>query len=153
MEERGSSETPNPDVSDMQEYRKRLYPSELPQPDEFSELAEHDDATLASFYFQQWSMPINGVPTSERILDDIASNEKLAYITSDDYLRSHGATLNFAGERYVRAMMKTNLTETQARALEMAFRVHFVYQVAHHIQTVVHPALYDVIRSIKTEGD
>ena len=137
MEERGSSETPNPDVSDMQEYRKRLYPSELPQPDEF----------------QQWSMPINGVPTSERILDDIASNEKLAYITSDDYLRSHGATLNFAGERYVRAMMKTNLTETQARALEMAFRVHFVYQVAHHIQTVVHPALYDVIRSIKTEGD
>lgn len=153
MEELGSTKLPNPDVSDIQEYRRRLQPDNLPQPEEFSERAEYDDATLASFYIQQWSTPVSELSTSERILHDVGSEEKLKTIASDEFLRRHGATLNFAGERYIKALIKSGFREVQARALEATFRVHFVYQVGRKIQTVTHPGLRAIIQAIESEGD
>jgi hypothetical protein len=148
MSEPSFSETENSRISNIQEYRTRLHPDNPVTPEQFSDRAEYDDATLASFYLQEWSLLGSDTPTAERIIRDIETTDRLAHMVSDDYLRAHGATLGFAGKPLLSSLIKTGLTEPQARAIDSVYRVHFVYQVAHRPQTSPHPMLHDIIQAI-----
>ena len=122
-------------VSDMGEFLNSHYP-ELTKSNTDPEIAQVSDSTFAARLLDAWAQLPEAISVHEHVLHDASDDERLATLIEDDEMTHLGAY---------------RLSPEKIQALEIMYRLHFIYQRTERAQTVRHPMIPVLFQRIVEE--
>ncbi|GEM_PF-2325388 len=138
MTEYPHSEVPSSNVSDFDKFRAaHHHEGEISIPNPEAEVSS--DSVFAARLLDAWAQLPEECSVHEHILYDAEDDERLSSLITDDSLVEHGATLHFAGDAFATTMKSYNVSPEKVHALEIMYRLHFMYQRTGQSQPVRHP--------------
>lgn len=141
-------EPPHSNVSHLHDAHNPHF--EVIEPDVSPELS---DDILAFNLISHWGQFRQDQALSAIILSDVDASQRLQAMVGDTRLAELGASLHYTGEQFAISMKGYHLSDEQLVALELLYRVHFVYVRTHQGLAVTrHPMVDDMAQQIIAEN-